>query len=132
MVIYLDLLFILNLFYDFLILLAVNMVLKRNKKIKRIILGSLVGALSSLLILFDINNYFYFMLKILVAIIMIIITFSYKDYKYTIQNLIYLYMISIIMAGFLYYLDLEFEYANYILLIISAPLIIGIYISIYI
>ena len=60
MVIYLDLLFILNLFYDFLILLAVNMVLKRNKKIIRIILGSLVGALSSLLILLDINNYFYF------------------------------------------------------------------------
>lgn len=128
MVIYLDLLFILNLFYDFLILLAVNMVLKRNKKIIRIILGSLVGALSSLLILLDINNYFYFILKILVALFMIIITFDYKNYKYTIQNLVYLYMISIIMAGFLYYLDLEFEYANYILLILSAPLIIGIYI----
>lgn len=128
MVIYLDLLFILNLFYDVLILLAVNIVLKRNKKIKRIILGSLVGAISIVLVIFNINKFICFFLKILVAIIMTLVAFGSKNIKYIIENLTYLYMISIIMAGFLYYLCLEFDYANYLLLIISAPLIIGVYI----
>ena len=91
-------------------------------------LGSLVGAISVVLVLFNINKFICFFLKILVAVLMILVTFSYKNSKYTIENLTYLYMISIIMAGFLYYLSLEFEYANYLLLIISAPLIIGVYI----
>ena len=43
MKVYLDLLFILNFLLDFIILSAVNYILKRNVKEGRIVLGSLIG-----------------------------------------------------------------------------------------
>ena len=128
MVIYLDLLFILNMFYDFLILLTISITLKRNVNIKKVIIGSIVGALTTFLLIFNITNYILFILKIIMGIFMVYVTFGYKNIKYIIENIIYLYMISVIMAGFLYYLNLEFDNANYILLLISAPLILSLYI----
>ena len=129
MVIYIDLLFLLNIFYDTLILLTLDVTLKRRVKLKRIILGSVVGGLSTFIILLPINSPILFILKIIMGILMIIVTFKYKNIKYTFENLLYLYMISVILAGFLYYLELEFNYANYLLLLILAPVILLIYIK---
>ena len=71
---------------------------------------------------------------------MVILTFGYKDLKYTINNLGYFYMISVILGGFLYYLNLEFSYThiglifinkgisvNAIFLILISPIILYIY-----
>lgn len=71
---------------------------------------------------------------------MILITFGYKNVKYTINNLGYFYMISVILGGFLYYLNLEFSYThvglvfinngisiNAVFLILISPLILYIY-----
>lgn len=129
MTIYLDLLFILNIIYDFLILVVINIVLKRNIKIKRIILGSLAGGLTVFLFLLKINYLILFLLKIIFGVIMVIITFGYRSIKSTIENLIYLYMISVILGGFLYYLSLEFKNANYLLLLFISPIILGMYIN---
>lgn len=142
MKIYLDLVFFINFSFDFLLLLTVSIILKRNVKIKRIILGSIIGALSTFLLLIKISNLELFIYKIIISIIMILITFNYKNINYTIKNMLYLYITSIILGGFLYYLNIEFSYKNeglifyhngfsinYIVLIILSPIILYLYIK---
>ncbi len=141
MTIYLDLVLFLNFVFDFLLLLAVNIVLKRNIKLRRIILGALIGSLSILFLFIKLNSITLFLLKLIVSIIMTLVTFKYKTLKYTFNNLLYLYMISTILGGFLYLLNIEFSYKqdglvfyfkglsiNFIILLVTAPIIIYVYI----
>lgn len=129
MTIYLDLLFLLNFIYDLLLLLTVSVTLKRNTKFKRILLGSFFGAISTFIILIPINKYLLLILKILSSIIMLIITYSFKNIKYFLNNLLYLYMTSVILAGFLYFLKLEFNNLSYLISLSIAPLILYLYIK---
>ena len=142
MKIYLDLIMILNFFMDFILLLSVSIILKRNIKLTRLMLGAFFGGISILILFFDINSIVLFILKILISIIMLLISFGYKNIKYTLVNLLYLYMSSIILGGFLYLLNLEFSYKhvgiifynnglsiNFIFLIIFSPIILYIYIK---
>ena len=46
MKIYLDLLFFLNFGFDFILLLVVSIILRRNVSLTRIVLGGLIGGLS--------------------------------------------------------------------------------------
>ena len=140
MKIYIDLVLLLNFCYDFLLLLTVDMTLKRYMKIYRHIISSIIGSLSIIVLFLSFNNIILFMLKILVSIIMLLISFGYKNIKYFITNIVYLYMCSVILGGFLYLLDNEFSYKregllfifnginpNYVLLLIIAPIILLIY-----
>lgn len=142
MKIYLDLVMILNFVIDFIILLSVSIILKRNVKITRIMLGAFIGGLSILFLFFNINSIILFLFKIIISILMIIITFGFRNIKYTLVNLLYLYMSSIILGGFLYLLNLEFSYkhigiiffnnglsVNFIFLLIFSPIILYIYIK---
>lgn len=142
MKIYIDLLLILNFGFDFLLLIATSYILKRNITIKRIIYGSLVGTLSMLFLFIPMSSFVLFLFKILVSIIMIIVTFSYKNIKYMTKNIIHLYLNSIILGGFLYLLNIQFSYKqvglvfyhnglsiNFILLIILSPIIIYVYVK---
>lgn len=129
MIVYIDLVCIINFIYDFLILLTVSFTLKRNRKIYYYILSSLIGVLSIFLLFLKINNIILFLLKILISIIMVIVAFGYKSIKYTISNIIYFYMTSIILAGFLYLIkgnSSNFN-LNYIVLLIIGPIILFIY-----
>ena len=141
MTIYIDLIFFINFAYDFLLLLTVGIILKRKVKIYRHIISAVVGGLSIFLLFLPWNDIVLFFLKVLVSVIMCLISFKYISLRYTFNNLCYLYMCSIILAGFLYYLDLEFSYnheglifffsgvsINYILLLIIAPIILFFYI----
>lgn len=129
MTIYIDLLFILNFIYDGLLLLTVSITLKRNISIKRILFGSLIGALSTFIILIPFNKYLLLILKILSGLLMLIVTFKYKNIKYFINNILYLYMCSTILAGFLYFLKIQFNNLSYILILIISPLILYLYIK---
>lgn len=142
MKIYLDLIMLLNFAIDFILLLTVSLILKRNVKITRIMLGAFIGGISILFLFFDINSVLLFLFKLIISILMILITFGYRSIKYTLVNLLYLYMSSIILGGFLYLLNLEFSYKNmgiiffnkglsinFIFLIIFSPLILYIYIK---
>ena len=129
MTIYLDLLFLLNFIYDLLLLLTVSVTLKRNTKFKRILLGSIFGAISTFIIVIPINKYLLLILKILSSVIMLIITYSFKNIKYFFNNLLYLYMTSVILAGFLYFLKLEFNNLSYLISLSIAPLILYLYIK---
>ena len=142
MTIYIDLIFLINLVFDFLLLLTINIVLKRYSKIPKIFLGALFGSISLISLFIKFNAFMLFILKILLGLIMCLISFGYKNIKYTLYNIIYLYMTSIILGGFLYYLKIEFSYErdklvfyyhglsfSYIILIIIAPLILYVFIK---
>ena len=142
MKVYVDLIFFINFFYDFLLLLTVDIVLKRKRHIKWHLLSAFFGALSIFLLFLKINNTILLLLKILTSIIMSLVSFKFISLKYTLNNLAYLYMTSVILAGFLYYLSLQFSLEhsglifffdgmsiNYVVLIIIAPIILYWYIN---
>lgn len=142
MKIYLDLVMILNFFFDFILLLSVSILLRRNANIYRIILGSFLGGLSILFLFVKISSFELFVFKVIISILMALISFGYKSLKYTFKNLLYLYTASIILGGFLYFLNIEFSYQNVglifinnglsinvIFLIIFCPIIIYIYVK---
>ena len=105
MKIYLDILFMINFTYDFLILNAVNIVLRRSIKIKRILFGSFIGSISFFTLFVPLlNNIF---ITLLLSLLMLLTTFGYKDIKYLLNNIIYFYMISVIFGGFLYLINIK-------------------------
>jgi len=142
MKIYLDLVFFINLMFDLLLLLTVKIILKRKVKWYRIVLGSFVGALSIFLLFIKLNSITLFLLKFVISILMVGTTFGIKNKNDFLKNMLYLYFVSIILGGFLYYLNLEFSYdniglvffhngfsINFILLIILSPIILYLYIK---
>ncbi len=142
MKLYLDLIFIINFFFDFLLLSGVAVMLRRNIAFKRLLLGSLIGALSIFILFYSFSSLELFLIKFLISLVMTLVTFGYKDIIYLIKNLVYLYVTSILLGGFLYFLNIQFSYKNegfifyhhgisinfYVLLILS-PIIIYIYIK---
>lgn len=125
MLIYIDLLFILNCWIDYLLLLVTNLILKYNIPYKKILLSSIFGGLSTFLIVIK-NTYLLFALKIITAIIMELIVNGYNGIKNMLENAMYFYLSSIILAGGLYMLKLDklsIKY-NFILLILVTPLIL--------
>ena len=126
MTIYIDLVILLNYFFDSLILLTVNTTLKRNISLKKILFVSLLGELSLLGFLLS-NRYLLILLKLEISVILNILTFKYKDIFYTVTNVLYFYMVSIILGGFIYYLKLNNLSYSFILLLV--PLILYLYIK---
>ena len=141
MKIYVDFVLFLNFMFDFLLLLGVSILLKRNSSINRIILGAFFGSLTTLLLFFKISNLVLFLFKFFVSIIMILISFGFKDIKYVFKNFIFLYLLSMVLGGTLYGLNIQFSYKkiglvffqdvsiNVIFLIVVAPIIIYFYLK---
>ena len=126
MTIYIDLVILLNYFFDSLILLTVNITLKRNISLKKIFFVSLLGELSLLGFLLS-NKYLLILLKLEISLILNILTFKYKDIFYTVTNVLYFYMVSIILGGFIYYLKLN--NLSYFFILLLVPLILYLYIK---
>lgn len=131
MKIYLDLVILINFCYDLLLLMSVSVILKRQAKLYRLIIASLLGTISIVLLFLPINKLVLFFLKILFSVGMIIISFGFKSIKSFINNMMYLYMCSVILGGFLYFLNIEFKTdkfsVNYLVLLIVAPGILYLY-----
>lgn len=140
MKIYLDLVLILNFIFDFLLLTSVSMFLRRNVSLTKLIIGAFIGSLSIFVLFLNINSIELFFIKIFISIIMCLITFSYRNFKYTLKNLFYLYTTSMILGGVLYFLNIEFSYKqvglvfyhngisiNVVVLIILSPIILYFY-----
>ena len=80
--------------------------------------------------------------KLVLSLLMCILTFGYKDIKYTIKNFIFLYLVSIVLGGAMYLLNIEFSYKNnglifyhngmsinIILILIISPILLYFYIK---
>lgn len=141
MKVYVDLVLFLNFTFDFLLLLSVSVILRRMVSINRILIGAFIGSLSILLLFIEINSIELFFLKIIISILMIIVSFGFKSFKYFLKNIGYFYMASIVLGGFLYFLNIQFSYKqeglvffheglsiNFVFLIIFSPIIIYVYV----
>lgn len=142
MKIYIDLILLLNFGFDFLLLLSVSIILRRNAEIYKLLLGAFIGSISVLTLFIKITSFELFVIKIFISILMCLISFKYRNIKYTLKNILYLYISSIILGGTLYLLNIEFSYKNqgiifyknkisinFIILVIISPIIIYIYIK---
>ena len=139
MKVYVDLVLVLNFLFDTLILITTAYILKRNVKTINFILGGLIGSLSTLFLFFNINSLELFIYKVILSILMNIITFSYKNIKYTLKNIFYFYIVSIILGGFLYFVNINMSYkhngyifyntknVNILILVIISPIILKLY-----
>ncbi len=127
---------------DLVLLTTVKLLLKRNIKPMRLILGSIVGSLSLFFLFININSFTLFILKVVISIMMILVTFSYKNFSYFFKNLSYLYLVSIILGGSLYLLDNQVNYnnegfiffhnglsINLIVIVIISPIILYLYLK---
>lgn len=142
MKIYLDIVFLINFLFDASLLFTVGLILKRKVPIKRIIFSSLIGGLSIFLLFIKISSSVLFIVKIILGFILVIISFGYKNIYWTIKNFFYLITTSIILGGFLYFLNIQFSYKssgiifyhnglspNIILSLILSPLILCLYVK---
>lgn len=109
MKVYLDLVFFINFFFDFIILLATKLVVKEVVPIWRVFLGSLFASGSIFLLFLSLSNLGLFMIKVGISIVIILITFGRRNFF---TDFLYFYLISIILGGFLYLFDISFTYQN--------------------
>ena len=112
MTIYIDILFILNLLFDYVIISSVNYILRRNVKYYRIIIGSLFGNVSLLLFNFMKYRMLFILLKFIIASLICLITFGYKDIKYFIKNIVYFYLVGMLIGGVVYFFNIQFLNSN--------------------
>lgn len=132
MVVYIDLIILINYIFDFSLLTTVDLLLKRGKKMHNFLIGALGGELSLISLFVKMNSIENFVFKILLNFIMSVMCFGYKDKRYTFYNMIYLYLTGIVLGGFLTYLynefkiDLEYSF-KYLCIIILGPLGLIIY-----
>ena len=138
MIVYLDLVFLINFIMDFYILSSVKFLLRLNTKILRILLGTFIGSLSFILLFFHINILVFNLIKIVISILMVLITFGKSGFF---NKLFYLYIVSIVLGGALYLLNDSLGYEvnsgifinngysiNLIILLIISPVIIFMYV----
>lgn len=132
---YVELIVIEDLVFNYIILLGVSILLNRITKIKKIFLSSVIGTINIIFLFLKLTPSLLFILSIIFSIIMSLISFKYKDIIYTIKNIIYMYLISIFIAGGINLLNIYLlykvnsDYLYIILLLILSPIITFIYIK---
>ena len=127
MKIYLDLVFLLNFFFDFILLYGTSKVLKNVVRLKRLLLGSLVASSSIFLLFIDLNSITLFLMKFLISVLIILTAFGKRNF---VKNICYFYLISIILGGSLYLLNISFNYENKGILFINNGLSINLVLAI--
>ena len=128
MIVYVDMICLLNILLDFILLMSVSVVLTRNTKLIKLVLGSMIGGVSTLLLFIKLNSIVLFSLKIILGIIMSLVSFGYKDIRYTFNNIFYLFTISFSVGGIMY-LFIDNKIYNYAFLVISFLIICFLYIK---
>lgn len=138
MKIYLDLVFIINFFFDFIIIMGTKCILKENVKFIRLLLATLFASSSIFLLFIPINNITLFILKFIISIIIILIAFGRRNFF---KDLVYFYLVSVFLGGVLYLFDISFTYKNkglvffnngmylnFVVVLIISPIIIYLYV----
>lgn len=114
--------FILNFLLDFMILYGTKRILKINSNLIRIIISSLIGSLTTFILLIDISSLNLLLLKILLSLLLIIIAFGFNN---LLKNIFYFYLISMIIGGVFYLFDINSNLiVTHILLVLGSFIII--------
>lgn len=129
MKIYIDLFFLFNVIMDFMIILGTSIILKRNSNLIRIIISSLIGGFSSILLFGNINK---ILIEVISIIVMMLISFGYKGIKYVLRNIFYMYLLSTLIGGIIYLFNVKVSnniVINYFIIIVISSLILILYIK---
>ena len=100
MTIYIDIILLENLFMNYIILFATGIIVKAPLKIIRTLLSSLIGsvyAVVSYMSILEINSNF--LLKIILSIVMVYVSFNSKTAKTFFKQLIIFYLTSFTFGG---------------------------------
>lgn len=127
--IYIDLFFLFNTIMDIIIITSVSILLKRNTTYKRILISSLLGGISSLMLFTSINR---LLLELITIILMITIAFKYKNIRYFLTNILYTYILSILLGGLIYLFNSKVTlniYLNYLVIIVLSIEVMTLYIK---
>ena len=138
MKIYLDEVILLNFFFDFILLVSLAIILKRNINIKNIVFASIVGSTSIFILFLNTSKIVSILIKIIISILMVYNAFGIKS---IFKNTIYLYSLSIFLGGFLYMINNMFGDSiglifinkgisiNIIFILLITPILLKIYIK---
>lgn len=100
MVVYLDVIWILNILFDSLLLYLTAIFLKRKIKVWRIAAGGFVGSLIILLSFTPLNVYTnHPIAKLFCSLMMILVTFGYKRFSFFVKALMTLYVSTFLIGG---------------------------------
>lgn len=100
MVIYMDMLFLENFILDFIILYVTGLISKNKIKFLKLIFGSALGAIYVVMYYFiKINVYSNIIIKLLLSIIMIYISFVPMNFKEMLKLTVFFYLTSFVFGG---------------------------------
>ena len=129
MKIYIDLFFLFNVIMDASIIFGVGSLLKRKTNIIRVIVAAILGGLLSLLMFLDINRLF---IQLMGVILISIISFGFRNIKYLFKNILYMYIISVLLGGIIYLFNIRVSnsiFLSYLIMIIISIETIILYIK---
>ena len=100
MTIYLDMIFLENLILNSILLLAVGIETKSKINVFRIIVASILGSIYVIFLYIIKNRFFYsIIMKIILSIVMVSISFETKNFKELLKKMIYFYLTSFVFGG---------------------------------
>lgn len=132
---YVEVLVIVDLLFNYIILLTVGVLLNRIIKFKKIFLAAVVGTINLIFLFLNCNGIWMIMSSLLFAILMSLICFKFKDIIYTFKNIVYMYFSGIFYAGFIYLINtnvfpnIDSVLLYLIILVIIIPIMTVIYIK---
>ncbi|OGX60768.1 MAG: sigma-E processing peptidase SpoIIGA [Paenibacillus sp. RIFOXYA1_FULL_44_5] len=116
MIVYVDLIFLMNMLIDATVLLAAVKVLKLNVKLWRLILSSMLGAFYVILMIFPQWSFlFTFMLKLLFSCVMVLIAFGFGSLQSFLRSLGAFYVLNFVAAGGVFALHYMFMSSNQVM-----------------
>ena len=126
---YIDLFFIFNVIMDYIIIMSTNILLKRRTNHIRMILSSLIGGISSLVLFTSLNK---IVIEIVSIVIMVLISFGYKGIIYLINNILYMYVLITLLGGIIYLFNIKVSnsmFLTYLIIIVISIEIMILYIK---
>ena len=126
---YIDLFFIFNVIMDYIIIMSTSILLKRRTSYIRMILSSLIGGISSLVLFTSLNK---IVIEIVSIVIMVLISFGYKGIRYLINNILYMYILSTLLGGIIYLFNIKVcnsMFLTYLIIIVISIEIMLLYIK---
>lgn len=99
LIVYIDILFILNLFVNYFILLAAEKLCRTDTRFYRRLLSAALGGLYSMSIFIEINFIISLILRIVFAASMVLAAFGYRNIKRFLRLIAALFCVSFIYAG---------------------------------
>ena len=105
MTFYIDLILLENIIMNYIIILATGMICRVEAKHIRLLLGSIVGAVYAILVYaIELEIYTNPIIKLLISVCMIYISFNSRNIKILLKQLLIFYLTSFCFGGAAYYL----------------------------